>query len=1599
MKKITWFLLLMLTGIDLQAQVNLQTGSAVFSLPVFNWQDDKSRLSSIVALDYSSGNGLKVNNVASNAGEGWNLIQGGMITRMQVGEPDDQLPYFDHSNGNTEQDNDVTKYPAGYLYATIPAINGCPRALARYPLYKARNVLYRQHNVTVEDRQLDYFSFQFNGKTGMFVIDTTNGGTGWPLGDTKMKISFQRDETMIHNDANSPRTTITSFTIQDVDGLIYKFTVHGMSKVLEQDFCNKNEAAPEKQPRNFDNRHVYFQSGFENSQYKNPWIIDKWCLSEIDDPLTGRKIIFNYTTRTTTSRAGVNITYHHPDKEYVIVSYKPSVTKTPEISSIIYPDGHTVTFTYGTVQRPDLPGEYPLASIDIQYNGRYLSEYGLDTKYFILNRYGTPVTDYEKRVARLCLLSVRKIGVDRKEDSPPYLFDYYLGDSNGADDFVPPPFFYAHDIWGYYNGDASKSYDGSSIPVNKKTEDLNFDQLKGLCFLKNGVASPVLNPKTGYAKNGLLKQVIYPTGGTLIYQYAQNTGKLPAGSSDVQVGGVHVSQTNSTDGGYQYGCDNPLVTHYNYTLANGHSSLWGLENPENYSTMHIHYEPESKGFHIHNFSPECFWRYQYPGIQSQYEAVGLSFSQRAMQAVGPALGFLSTLGTVLDIVKYTAGATGPVWIIADVAAIVLNTVLSCVSSNIHRYDHPVYYNMDLNGISPLPTQFKRVEIVQGDGAAGKTVETFTSDDDYPLWVPAGQNRIYSAKQRYAPWAYGLPRLVDVYDANGHLLKETENVYDTANARRCLNQASQQSSFMALQSNLQPNLSLPSSCNDSIFVSCNCEVFKTNSQRSDDWTKKSQHAGDDGYDDPDTYYNDSNLPPDSILGYDIYRMYTGRVGLRTSYERTYQVTDPSKYVQARTDYFYNSTYNYEVNNKATYKSDGEIVYTYFTYSSDYNGSGGVFNTLKQNNIISLPVETYTSVLKPNVSVKFLGDKVTEYTQLPNGDIRPYRTLEQRFAQPQSSISLYVPGGSTSGYKVTQSFTYDAAGNLIGAQDEGAHQLSYIRGYQDKYVVATIVNANPLTDKPAYTSFEINGELGGWTLNGSAAYVTTQAITGTRSLALSSGVTLTALLNTAKAYTLSFWTTSSNVSVSGGATRTKSAPAYNGFTYYEYSIPQGASSVTVSGTAHIDELRLFPSNARMQTTTYDPLIGKTSECDENNRITYYDYDNLGRLRFVKDEKKNVVKMYEYNNISAARQQGCPATYYNHAISEVFTRNNCGTGTVADTNLYTYTIPASKYSSTISQSDADARAQEELLTSGQAAANANSPCIAIYHNQQISVTDSTESCAAGYKGGLVTYTVPAGRYSSFISQADANAQAQEEADANAAWYANDPVHAACVYDSDPDWETDYLIFQCQTVLGGDNTGVQEVLLTDMNPNSPTYGTSEWKSVGTNLISCLPPSGITNGDFEQGALHFGTDYQQLSPGQAGYYGSYIVTSNSRSSNPGFCNTADHSSSGTNMMVVDGSENPDDRFWYNGIQIHGLQTYTLSFYVLRLDSYEAPTIEVRINGTVVLNQTITPTCSWQHVQVTWTASLTDGTALIEMRATSGTSIGNDFAIDDISFY
>jgi hypothetical protein len=1456
MKGIFKVVILFFVALNSYGQVNLQTGSPTYSLPMFNWQDNKSRLNSIVALNYNSGNGLRVNDVASSVGQGWNLVAGGVITRMQVGEPDDQ-------KANDGAFDDIRKFPNGYLYNQVSSTIGCPNAINRYPIFGEQNHLYKNHNAVVADREADYFGFQFNGRTGTFVLNKAsfNGTTGQctSIGDSKLIMTFQVDDNYLSN--KNIRTTIKSFTIQDENGLIYRFNdgskdLYSTVKVLKNNYCDENLVESKTQPV-FENDAVYHEGAFEdNTNIIKPYVINSWYLAEIEDAFTHRKIIFSYENRTMNLFAGIDIsTSYGGGKNYALLTHKKSITTSKAISTITFPDGHLVTFNYGK-NRVDMVGDQALASVDVTYNTRPLSKFQLNTSYFILNRYGNPSNDYQRAFARLCLRSVVQYGADLKAFSQPYVFDYYLGGSS-ADDIVPAPFTPFKDVWGFYNGTNSSdignnAFDVSTILNSNPIPGLSYDQLRGLCFLSNYIDPKFNITKQGFAKNGLLKQITYPTGGSLTYLYEQNRAILVNQSAEQVVGGVHVATTKLVDPASSNDCSHPLVTNYQYQFDNSTvSSLWGIEVPNNHITSNSRNEFEGKywyyKFPIHL---GCDYDYKYPGILSREQAISLTSQQEFWTIFSQITDIIGAVTTIIDIVNLCANGTGILAVAIDAIAVLFEIGFTCLSDNFKESTTDLFYNSDLNAINPLPSQYWRVEVVQGSGDIGKTVFEFTNpyygNNTYAIWQTANPAR--SSKQRYAYWAYGLPNKTTVYDKFNNKVKETENVYDYSKAKVSYSQ------------------------NGNDFNSCKCLVQKSNSQKIDDWVNPSLSYATDA--DKAANYTISQTANPEIIA-DVYDIYTGRTELKTTYERAFDNTT-QQMLETTTSYGYNST-NFQVNYIETTQSTGDKIYKEMTYSCDY--TTGVLNVLNQNNVIAAPVVTSIYLLKcstqqlasnsekqteelqgvtasiirkggpslrddndttvqPNMTLPgqnsscvkyYLSSTVTEYAVLQDGEIKPYRTLVERTDKPINQIywSFYTSPTDVlpAAFTEAQRFVYDATGNLIGMQDEGGHVISNIYDYDGKYVVASVINADAVLDKPAYTSFESGLGFGGWIINGASAIVS-GGVTGSFSYPLTSG-SLSASVNNNKPYKVTFWATNNNVTVTNG-TLVKSAPTINGYTYYEYDVAQGTTNVTVSGTAAIDELRLYPATARMRTVAYDPLIGKIAESDENNRLTYYEYDELGRMRFIKDDNKNIVKMYEYNTKKAA---SCTPTYTNNLIQEYITKT-CGTGYVGTQVLYT--IPAGKYTSIISQEDVDMQVQNEIDGLGQAFADnpANGgQCLQIFYNDAMSQT-FYKQCSLGQSGSAVTYSVPANKYSAYgtNAKARANKMAQDEINANGQAYAN--TNGSCPVNTSPIWRASV---NPQTRCGtGANAGHIEQYFKDVNPNSATYGTWQWQTGPVDNNTC---------------------------------------------------------------------------------------------------------------------------------------------------------------------
>lgn len=201
--------------------------------------------------------------------------------------------------------------------------------------------------------------------------------------------------------------------------------------------------------------------------------------------------------------------------------------------------------------------------------------------------------------------------------------------------------------------------------------------------------------------------------------------------------------------------------------------------------------------------------------------------------------------------------------------------------------------------------------------------------------------------------------------------------------------------------------------------------------------------------------------------------------------------------------------------------------------------------------------------------------------------------------------------------------------------------------------------------------------------------------------------------------------------------------------------------------IDDIRIFPVDAQMTTYTYSPLVGKTSEIDPAGNTITYEYDGFGRQAVVRDNDRNIISRNCYNFAGQPVNCDPPATYSSVLKSGYVRRNNCPAG--YESPQLTYTVPAGRYTSELSQADADQLATNDLIVNGQKWANETGQCVQTWYNAAQSATFTRNNCVAGYSGGSVTYTVNAGTYSSTISQADADQQATNDINANGQNYAN--------------------------------------------------------------------------------------------------------------------------------------------------------------------------------------------------------------------------------------
>jgi YD repeat-containing protein len=353
-------------------------------------------------------------------------------------------------------------------------------------------------------------------------------------------------------------------------------------------------------------------------------------------------------------------------------------------------------------------------------------------------------------------------------------------------------------------------------------------------------------------------------------------------------------------------------------------------------------------------------------------------------------------------------------------------------------------------------------------------------------------------------------------------------------------------------------------------------------------------------------------------------------------REFSQNDTTRYTADTTNYYYDNYQHLQPTRIVTTNSKGELITTINKYPLDYTITGTVTNPVAIG-------------IKNLINKNMVLPVIEKYTQRSKSDGTNVRVLSSLFNSYKATVPIpdtiqainsVVPITNFSASNITSSSAlldsryqkyvvfdqYDLNGNLLQQHKQNGTSITYIWDYNSTVPIAEVINATA-TDV-AYTSFEFDGT-GNWAIGSSIRDNATAAKTGKVSYYLANGNITKNGLTAATTYVVSYWSNSTTPltitgTISGYPVNGATA---KGWTYHEHRVT-GVTTVTVSGTGNIDELRLYPVNAQISTYTYDPLVGITSSTDGKGLTTYYEYDPLQRLINIKDKDGNIVKHTDYH-----------------------------------------------------------------------------------------------------------------------------------------------------------------------------------------------------------------------------------------------------------------------------------------------------------------------------------------------------------------------------------
>ena len=483
-------------------QVNLFTGIPEISIPLYDIK--VGELSVPISLNYHA-SGIKVTDMPSRAGLGWDLQAGGSITRKIMGKPDEL-------SGN-------------YLSATSTSDNRVKTQLEIDQSTQAGLDYLANVDRGIYDVEPDIFSYSFPGHGGKFLFNQKNNFAPVLIPYAPISISM------------TPTLNNLSLGIKDESGIQYKFdstelsnSGGGVTTICTSAWMLSDMISSNQQ----DAIHFRYASrgssgGQTDSYFSDYMVLNDNCLG-------------SYNTNCTTTGT------YSSDMGTVLTNWK-------QLTQIDFRNGKVV-FEAAPEAREDFSSAYQLQNrinaIKVYSLNPLDNSYTLIKSIQFFHSYFINGSDLSTKRLRLDSIQIK---MSNGSVAQSYQFAY------NASVALPSKTTRMKDYWGYFNNVNRLDPFGNPTLIPRMQVQYNIPNSAPTMIWIGGNQINGRDPDPNYMQADILQKITFPAGGNTQFEYETNQ-YLDGSGNPKYAGGLRIKTIKS----YTDNAATPIVKTYKYGL-------------------------------------------------------------------------------------------------------------------------------------------------------------------------------------------------------------------------------------------------------------------------------------------------------------------------------------------------------------------------------------------------------------------------------------------------------------------------------------------------------------------------------------------------------------------------------------------------------------------------------------------------------------------------------------------------------------------------------------------------------------------------------------------------------------------------------------------------------------------------------------------------------------------------------------------------------------------------------------------------------------------------------------------------------------------------